>query len=424
MTTPALPTTRVFAGWYVVGAVFVLLMVNAGLGFYGMAIYLDAITDEQGLSTSSVSLATSLYFIVGAVAGRVIAPMIERHDIRLVVGFGGVVSAIGLLLIGRATTMPMLLGAYVVFSIGSAAAGLVPGTTLITRWFHTRRSVALSIASTGLSVGGLTLTVAASRLIDREGMHDATPWLALVFLVLVSASLLGLFPDPQRRGLLPDGEPASDTDIAPVQPGTQYEVAVRSTFFVLITFAFVASMGAQVGGISQLAKLGSERVDRETGTLMISLLAFTSVLARLAGGMIAARVSLIRMAAAFTVLQGMAMLVLSQADTRASLAIGAVLFGTTTGNLLMLQPLLVADRFGVTNYPRIFALNQLIIMGVGVSGGPYLLGSLHDLESYTLSYGAAAVLTWIGTMAFVAAARLPDDGEVDSPTRDTITTGS
>ena len=67
---------RIFEGWYVVAAVFVVLMVNSGLGFYGLAVYLEAITEEQGFSTSAVSLATSLFFIVGAVTGRVIAPLI------------------------------------------------------------------------------------------------------------------------------------------------------------------------------------------------------------------------------------------------------------------------------------------------------------------------------------------------------------
>ena len=88
---------RIFEGWYVVAAVFVVLMVNSGLGFYGLAVYLEAITEEQGFSTSAVSLATSLFFIVGAVTGRVVAPLIQRRDLRIVVAIGGLVSALGLL---------------------------------------------------------------------------------------------------------------------------------------------------------------------------------------------------------------------------------------------------------------------------------------------------------------------------------------
>ena len=40
--------TARFDGWRVVGAVFLLFVTSAGLGFYGLTVYLDAITDEQG----------------------------------------------------------------------------------------------------------------------------------------------------------------------------------------------------------------------------------------------------------------------------------------------------------------------------------------------------------------------------------------
>ena len=75
---------RVFPGWYVVGAVFVVLSTTSGLIFYGLAVYLDALTDEQAFSTTSVSLATSVFFVVGGVMGRVIAPVIEARDIEVI----------------------------------------------------------------------------------------------------------------------------------------------------------------------------------------------------------------------------------------------------------------------------------------------------------------------------------------------------
>ena len=68
---------RIFPGWWVVAAVFIVLSAASGLIFYGLAVYLDALTDEQPFSTTSVSLATSVFFIVAGVAGRVIAPIIE-----------------------------------------------------------------------------------------------------------------------------------------------------------------------------------------------------------------------------------------------------------------------------------------------------------------------------------------------------------
>ena len=187
---------RPFPGWYVVAAVFLVLSATSGLIFYGLAIYLDALTDEQAFSTTSVSLATSVFFVVGGVAGRVIAPLIERHDIRIVMGAGGVLATISLYLLGQVTSIVALYAVYIAMAIGFALVGLLPGTTLVTRWFHERRALALAVASTGLSFGGLTYTIFAAWLIDDRGLRDAAPILAAVFFVSVLVAMPGLWPSP------------------------------------------------------------------------------------------------------------------------------------------------------------------------------------------------------------------------------------
>lgn len=396
---------RIFDGWFVVASVFVLLMVNAGLGFYGLSVFLEAIIDEQGFGTADVSFATSLFFIVSAVAGRLIAPVIQRHDLRIVVAGGAIIAALGLWLIGQSTNLWTLYGSYVVFAIGVGLSGLVPGTTLVTRWFQKKRSVALSVASTGLSVGGLTITVLASAIIDRNGMSGAAPWLSLIYLVTVGLSLIALWPDPAARGQLPDGEVTVAGQEPPAPTGIRYAEAVSSLFFRLVAAGFVLSMGAQVGGIAQLTNLGKERVDRSTGVLLLSAVAFSSVVARLIGGVVASRVQLIAMTSSLSFVQGLSLLWISQGESRAMLVPAAILFGCTIGNLLMLQPLVIADRFGVVDYPKIFAVCQLIVTGLGVAGGPFLLGYLHDVASYTTSYVAAAALSVGGSFCFFLAWR-------------------
>jgi MFS family permease len=401
-TTTTAAGTRFFAGWIVVAAAFVILMTNSGLAFYGLAVYLEALTREQGFTTGSVSAATSLFFIVSGLVGRSVARFIERHDLRWPIAAGTVLSAFSLLLLGRVTAEWQVFVVYALFGAGFAGAGLVPATTVVTRWFQRRRSVALSVASTGLSVGGLTLTVLASALIDDRGLRGATPWLALVYVITVAVALPFMWPDPQSRGLLPDGEPPRAADVGPVLTGVTYDRAVRSRFFVLFSVAYVCFMGAQVGAIAQLAKLGSERVDHATGTLLVSVLALTSVVARLIGGVVAARAPLGAMTASIAACQGLAMVVLAIAMTRGGLLAGTVLFGATIGNLLMLQPLVVAETFGVRDYPRIFSLSQLI-MTIGVAVGPFLLGVLRDAYSYRVAYLVAAAVSVVGSLILFSA---------------------
>ena len=399
-TTSVAPRNR-FAGWWVVASVFLLFVTSAGLAFYGLAVYLDALTDEQGFSTTSVSLATSMFFVISGITGRLIAPLIETRDMRWVIAAGGVISSASLYALGSIDSIPKLYGVYAMFAVGFALCGLVPGTTLITRWFHTRRSVALSVASTGLSVGGLTLTKVASSLIDNRGLADASPILAGIFFVLVAIALPTMWPSPASRGTIPDGveHPPDSETAAELSASVDYDTAIHSRFFLFILIGFVFAMGSQVGGLSQLAKLGTERIDRSTGALALSALAGTSVIARLIGGVLLEKMAIMKFTSALAIVQGGALVSLAFADSATGLVLSAVLFGATIGNLLMLQPLIVAAAFGVENYPRIFAFMQLIVT-VGVAGGPFLLGALHDAASYQTAYLVGACVSVAGGIAF------------------------
>jgi MFS family permease len=326
-----------------------------------------------------------------------VAPLIARVDVRWVLMGGASLSAMSLLLLGRVTSTAQVFLVYVLFGAGFAAGGLVPTTTVLTRWFHRRRALALSIASTGLSVGGLTLTRMASELISDEGMEAATPWLALIYLVLMAIAVPFVYPSPASHGLRPDGAAVPEGGEPPVVDGVPYDRAVRSRFFVLATVAFVCFMGAQVGGIAQLAKLGEERVDVDAGALALSVVALCSVVARLIGGVLAPRLPLTGMAAALAAVQTGALASLAFVGGEAGLLAASALFGATVGNLLMLQPLLMAEVFGVLDYPRVFSLNQLVV-SAGVAAGPFLLGVLHDASGYRLAYLVAAAVSLLGAV--------------------------
>ncbi|HEY1117102.1 MAG TPA: MFS transporter [Acidimicrobiales bacterium] len=384
------PEARFFAGWIVVGAAFLLLMANSGFIFYGQAVYLDALTDERGFSTGEASLGQSLVFVVGGLVGPRIGKLITDRDVRLVVVGGLVTAWVAVLLLGRVQELWQLYAVNVLVGVGFSAAGLVPATTVVTRWFETRRSVALAIASTGLSVGGLTFTQLVAWWIDRDGIELATPWLVVVWAACTLPVVPLLWPTPEHRGMLASGAVAGSVPL-----GVPYDVAVRSRFFRMITAGYVLVLGMQVGGITHLVKLGNERAGDGTGGRLIAGLTIASVVARLIGGVVADRRPLVRLAVGFAAIQALALALLSQVDSSLLLVLCAVLFGATIGNILMLQPLLFAEAMGARDYARIFALNQLIVVA-GVALGPFLLGALHDAVSYELSYLVGAVLCAVG----------------------------
>jgi MFS family permease len=383
----------------VVAAAFVILGVQAGLGFYGLAVYLNTFSRERGWDVSAVSLATTIFFLVSGLVGLGVARVLERRDAREVVVLGGVLGAVALALLGRVQQPWQLYVLYAFFAVGFACAGLVPVTTVVTRWFHVRRSVALSVASTGLSVGGIVVTPTAKWLLDNRGLEAGSPWLGVIWLVgIVPIAWFLLHSDPAAKGWMPDGERVDVDSPPPVLTGVAYHEAVRSRLYWALTLGYTLILAAQVGGIQQLVRLVEERTDRATATLATLVLAGTSVVARLVGGALATRVDLWRLVVGLAWGQGLSLVVLAQMQNRWTLLVVIVAFGATVGNLLMLQPLLVADRFGVKDYPRIFSRSQFVTV-LGTAGGPWLLGWLRDnAGGYRTSYVVAGLCSASGAL--------------------------
>jgi MFS family permease len=269
------------------------------------------------------------------------------------------------------------------------------------------------VASTGLSVGGIIITRQLAKVVDEHGMPSITPWLGLLWaIVIVPTALLLVKPSPEQRGLLPDGdEPDHDpatpsagtTDVrtAPAVTGASSAEARATRFFRLMTLSYVFVMLAQVGALAHQNKLASDRVSNSLGALAVSVTAGASVVGRLAGGVIVLRMPSRWLATALIGVQCGALTLMAHAYSREGILLASLLFGLCVGNLLMLQPLLIAEAYGVREYARIYGSSQLVTT-VGVASGPVLLGFLQDHYDYEVAYMAAAAASVVALVLFVA----------------------
>ncbi len=171
--------------------------------------------------------------------------------------------------------------------------------------------------------------------------------------------------------------------------------ASSSTFAITYALVFMA----QVGALAQLFSVATERVDKATAAATLSALALASVVGRLAGGLVVTRLSPLRMTMSLILLQSVSLVLIAYADTRATLLGASMVLGLSVGNLLMLQPLLLADAFGVVEYSRIYGFGQLFATA-GVAAGPFILGVARDLWSYEVAFlfGATTNLMAIATL--------------------------
>ncbi|MEQ8956120.1 MAG: MFS transporter, partial [Gammaproteobacteria bacterium] len=368
----------------------------------------------------SASTAVSLFFLTGGITGLYVARSVQRHDVRISFCVGALVSGLGLASLAYVQTLAQLFAAYMLLGAGFAASALIPATTLVTRWFTRRRAMALSIASTGLSLGGVVLTPLCVVMVETLGFERAVPLIGLMYVLgVVPVTIIWLRPSPAAMGLTEPGVASSPNEAGLSRAstansstshisidGTSFGDALRSRFFWGASAGYIFLMMAQVGGIAHQYGLAREQLNEAETAFAVAILPVGSIVGRLIGGWVVERISMRAFAIFVMIMQAASLLLLSTGFSPLTLYLGLALFGTTVGNLLMLQPLIVAAAFGVRDYARIFSVsNQMTSWGTAI--GPALLGLAYGLNNnqYSLSYQVAALAGALGLVLFLAGGR-------------------
>jgi MFS family permease len=203
---------------------------------------------------------------------------------------------------------------------------------------------------------------------------------------------------PQAMGLAPDGVAHHESVAAQATaaPSIAFSEAWHSRFFISVAGTYMFALGAQVGGIAHIYRLASLRADAETAAFAVAVLATASLIGRLLAGWLLASVPSRAMTQALIAIQTVGLVLLAFVAGKWLILICAALFGLTAGSMLMMQPLLLAEAFGIREYGRIYSVSLLAGV-VGYAIAPTIMGFLFDATGgYTAPYLAVAGLSLVG----------------------------
>lgn len=387
-----------------VAAVGVLLACVSGFGFYSLTIYVSALTDTFGLG--AVSRASALFLLTSGLGGTLVGTLLLKVDIRLVFAGGALVMGSGLALLGRVHTAPGLYAAYFLLGLGQAGAGVVPGLTLVTRWFDAeRRKPAMTFASTGLSVGGIAVAPLVAIGLRHHPLAQVTSVAAAALVVTCVAASLTVTPHAPST---PDSSPRTVND------GVLRAQALRTRGFWAMSAAQVCATFAQIGGLTHLFALVSQRGSAALAGGTVSAVAIGSLTGRFLGGALLARTSTLTFYRFLLLLQAAALLSLALGSGTVWLLATSAVFGFTIGNVLLSHPLILGELFGQRDFARILALSTLIAT-VGTALGPIVVGQLRSATGHwSVGYLVAAAGSLTGA-AVLTLMRAPAHEVVHAP---------
>lgn len=420
--------TKSFYGWRVVGAAFVLAMFGLGIGFFGPAIYLNAVHSATGWSLLLVSTAVTVHFLTGAIVVANLPRLHRRFGVPFVTKAGAIAMALGVLGWAAASAPWQLFAAAALSGGGWVALGIAAINSMVAPWFVQRRPTALAIAYTGANLGGVVFSPLWVMAIDRMGFPAAAATIG-VFTVLTVWIIADRFlaRSPGQMGLLPDGASAA-TIAAPLYAveGPQHMDGPlwHDRRFVTLAAGMTIGLFAQIGLTAHLVSLLAPTLGSQAAGSVMALVTAMAILGRLATGwIITAGIDRRLVAAASYAVQivGSLMFTLAAGTSTPLVVAGALLFGLGFGNGTFLPPLIAQAEFAADQVARVVAL-AVAWAQAGYAFAPITFGLIRQLAvapsepaggAAAAVFAAAALLQVLALSLFlVGRTRQRDSGQV------------
>lgn len=398
-------STKLFYGWVVLGAAFVVIMIGIG-SMFSMGVFLVPLQEEFGWNRSQISLASLLNWLAFGLFSFVFGMLSDRIGTRRVVLLGGLLFGLGMLLSGLTRQIWQL---YVTFGLlGGMGVGAmyVPLSATATRWFTRNRGLAVAIVSGGNGTGILVMAPLARHLISTFDWSTAFVLVGLLGWVVILPAALLVRNSPADMGFQAYGAPAEDQVFTKAVQETAEmsgREAGKSSAFWVIALTHFFCCAAHSGPIFHMAPFAMDvGIPKMAAATILGVSGLLSIGGRIGTGMIADRIGAKTTLVTMLSLQAVSIIAYLLAGPLWTFLVLAVVFGVAYGGVMPLYAVLTRQYFGArvmgTMYGAVFGISA-----VGMGLGSYLGGFFFDLAGtysglYVVSFllGAAAMLVGLG----------------------------
>ena len=355
------PSDFITGPWRAVSVLGITQILAWGALFYPPVLTVPLIAADHGWSKAFAMAGFSLGLFVGGMVSRYVGSAIDRYGGHVVMPFGSLLGAAGLVGLVAAANAAAYFAVWTVLGAAMAASLYDPAFATLGRIF----GVAARAPITTLTLaGGFASTVswpATQFLIDRAGWRGA--YLVYAALLALIAAPLHAFALPRQRAT--HEAPATITVELSDPPTATPKLAPHGIVFVLVVTAF-ASYAFVPSALAAhlLAIFGRFGLSADTVVIIGMLFGPAQVLARVCELTLARGFKPLAIARSAIALLVAAFALLALAPFSAMVAaIFAVMFGMANGLITIARGTVPLSLFGAAGYGGL----------VGRIGGPFLV---------------------------------------------------
>ena len=389
--------TKIFYGWWVVAACFVLCFLFAGAGFYSFSIFIKPLENEFGWDRAAISLTMSIHFIIGGLMGPFVGKLTQTYGPKKVMILAAIGSGACFLLVSLTRSLWYFYAIYALLALMLCGIGVVPVSSLLASWFNKRRGTATGTALVGIAAGGLLLAPLLGSITNRYGWKASYIFLGLLvwtvalpvikFVIKVNPAELGLSPDGHNRKI--SAHTAEDSGSENNLTGWPSRAAFRSRPFWCLAASFFLAPMAQLGVLQhQVPLIIDAGVSPATAATALGLTAGVGGLGKMSFGRFSEIMPIQYAVTLCFGLQALAVVILINTNSMTMLWLYVLIFGFSMGGVVVLLPLTIAHFFGLASFGVLLG-TLWMVNAIGGALGTYASGLIYD---YTGTYQFALYL--------------------------------
>jgi MFS family permease len=361
---------------------------------------------ELDFNQTRFGLVFSVFVLLYSIVGPAVGWGQRKIGIRRVMILGALSTALGLVVMSRATTLwHCVLGYSLLGGGGIGFTTIIPCQTLAQNWFNKRKALAIAIIFSSGGIIGKFWPPVVGNILDAYGWRAT--WLIIAAISIAVAILVAIFvrERPEDLGQFRDGiDPGSRPDDLSIKDASETDRwtardAMRTWQFVVLVIcgvAYATPWGVAVG-FSRLhfAEVGLER---ETIFALVGTMSLVSIIGRFSGAL-GDLASPSKLLALSLIVEGVGMGMMLYADDAATARIAVILIGLGFGTAYISIPVVFAGYFGRNAFGMTAGV-RIFITGIFNGLGPVATGFAHDSTgSYAIPFLGLAVFTVIAGLA-------------------------
>ena len=399
LTMPKSHADSVHYAWVVLAVTFLCLFVASALRSVP-GIIMMSLEQEFDWKRETISGAISLNLLLFGLAGPFLGRLMDLYGakkVSVITLILSVLGAVGSVFMQASWQMYLFWG--LLIGAGSGGTSMIMGATLINRWFHQRRGLALGILGAAFSSGQLVFTPVLMQINVHEGWRAATLFIAVALgLVVLPLVLKFLRDDPESKGMLPYGDNGFHATV--IKPDrSPMRSAMSSLQFWLLASSF-GICGLTTSGLLQthLIPHGIEHGFSEmTMAMSLGLMGAADVFGTILSGWLCDRFGKRWPLVFYYGVRGATLILLPSIDTTGQLMIFSVIYGMNWLSTIPATSALTADLFGKQNIGVVFGW-ICFAHQIGAAIAAYTAGYVHSLiGDYNLAFIASGLFAFVAT---------------------------